>query len=124
MATTGKKFLELSNARTLWITPHALYRIRQQTGVELPVEEAAGLFDAAQQLRPAEMFVLGYRPNHSGRWHRGVQTWYFRFCVDDQEFIAVVQQGRLPGEFIWITTYARSPMSDAFALCRYAALAG
>jgi len=105
MATSGEKFLNLAKAETLTITSHALARITEFSGFEPTQAVARAMFRRAEQLKPHEMFPLGYRPAYVRRKEQGVQSWYFRFHLFNQELIAVIQEGSEPGEYVWVTTY-------------------
>ena len=105
MATTGRKFLRLTKAQEFTISRHALDRVREYSGFDLTHGLASVLFRHSRHLRVDQVLLLGYRPRYGSRLAQGEHTWYFRFRLFRQEFIAVVGEGERPGEYVWVTTY-------------------
>jgi hypothetical protein len=123
MGVTGAKFLELSKAEAFEVAKHALYRLREHTGFRFSEDEALGLFRAARQVRPKQLIWLGYRPAYGRRKANGQKSWYFRTTVAGREVIAVVGEGDLEGQFVWVTTYGRNAQTDQLRAASYEALA-
>ena len=123
MAITGSKFMEVSRAQGLEVSRHALERIAQHTGLEPTEALARTLFQRSRQVKPAQMRLLGYRPAYKQRKDRGVQSWYFRFVLFGEELVAVLQEGALPGEFLWVTTYGPTAQSEQFQWADFGLLA-
>ena len=92
---------------------------REHIGWPVTEDAAFQLFQRGRHLRVAQTFVLGYRPGYVRRLRRGKRSWYFRFEVNGEELIAVVGQGVMPGEFVWLTTYGRTPQSDQYRSATY-----
>lgn len=108
MAISGTKFLALTGARSLRVTPHALERIRQRAGVSLAPAQALDVFGRARHIRCPELRLLGYDPNFLGRRQRGVQSHYFRTELNGRQLIAVLTEDRFGGDPVWVTTCAQS----------------
>ncbi len=123
MASNGRKFLWLNRDRKFLITKHALQRIKDRTGVSISTRQAYNIFLGASQLKQAEMFLLGYRPNYNARYMEGTLSWYFRIDLNDRELIAVVSQKNGGDNLAWVTTYCRDQQNDHLALTHFEALA-
>ena len=123
MAVTGERFLWLYRQSRFLITQHALDRIRDRTGIEINIDQAFSFFQAARQLKPKEMILLGYRPNYTDRCRRGTLSWYFRLQLSNYELIAVVSQSHLAGDLAWVTTYCRNEQNEHLALTTFENLA-
>lgn len=122
MAISGKKFLNVTKARGLSITNHALRRIHQRGGEDLSRKEAAEVFMNARQIRPDKLRLLGYRPGYGRRKSNGEQSWYFRFTLRGSELIAVLTDEPGNRSFAWVTTYGRNAQTDQLAACSYKSL--
>ena len=109
MGISGQRFLQLSQPEVLYITEHALERIGEYGGVSMSRDEALQYLLGARQLKVDEMSRLGYRPGYDRRRECGVSSWYFRFALPGMELIAVLCEGRQPGEMVWVTTYGPNP---------------
>ena len=119
MAVNGERFLRLSRAEALHISRHALDRIDQHVGRYVGREEALDLFCRGTQVRAEGLLQLGYRPAYAGRLARGQRSWYFRFGIEGTELIAVIGQGMLPGEYVWLTTYGRNRQTDQYQVATF-----
>ena len=124
MRITGEKFLKLSRAAELVVSGHALGRVRQHTGASVPLQTALGLFQDARQLRHAEMLLLGYRPRYGLRMRQGQKSWYFRFELAGTELVAVVTEGQLEGQYVWITTYTPNRQTEQLRVAYARAITG
>lgn len=105
MAINGRRFLELEKATSFRITGHAIDRLKEYSGERYEEDEAQYLFFHSEQVSFQIMRELGYKPDFHQRKRKGVQSWYFRFFENHQEFIAVISEGEYLGEFKWVTTY-------------------
>ncbi len=114
MAITGSKFIEVSKAHKLDISRHAMDRIAQHTGLPPTEALARTLFHRSRQVKTGQMWMLGYRPSYVRRLAHGQKSWYFRFVLFGEELVAVVQEGALPGEYLWVTTYGATAQSERF----------
>ncbi|HNZ18577.1 MAG TPA: hypothetical protein PKK44_09640 [Candidatus Hydrogenedentes bacterium] len=114
MAITGKAFMRVSKATRLEISGHALERIAQHTGLQPTRALAQTLFHRSRQVKASQMWALGYRPGYWQRLAGGQKSWYFRFMLFGEELVAVVQEGALPGHYLWVTTYGATPQSDRY----------
>lgn len=123
MAITGSKFMEVSKARTLQISRHAMDRIARHTGLEPTEALARTLFHRSRQVKAGQMWLMGYRPGCVRRKGDGRQSWYFRFVLFGEELIAVLQEGARAGEYQWVTTYGATPQSDLLRCGDYDLLA-
>ncbi|MFO7975034.1 MAG: hypothetical protein R6V12_10420 [Candidatus Hydrogenedentota bacterium] len=123
MAITGSKFMKVSKARKLDITPHAMDRIAQHTGLQPTEGLAHTLFRRSRQVKTGEMRRLGYRPGYARRMANGRKSWYFRFVLFGEELVAVLQEGACAGEYQWVTTYGATPQSDLLRCGDYDLLA-
>ena len=119
MAVTGQKFLDLSKAEEFVVTGHARRRLCERCGKWLDGDEANEAFCCARQVRPPQLLMMGYLPGYGRRLRKGQKSWYFRFVVDGREAIAVVQEGRIEGRYIWITTFGRTRQSDNYQALPY-----
>lgn len=116
MATTGRKFLKLSQAQGLTVSRHALDRMRQYTGLDLHENLAMLLFRHSEYRSPEQVLMLGFRPRYWGRKAEGQKSWYFRFHVSGEELLAVVAEGDRPGEYVWVTTYGVNDQTRHYRL--------
>lgn len=123
MAISGEKFLEVTRARVFRITGHALKRIRERAGRPIGREEAAEAFLEARQVRPEDMYKLGYRPAYGRRKQRGENSWYFRLKLAGRELIAVLTDEGEGEEFCWVTTYGRNAQTNQLQQVEYDNLA-
>ena len=123
MATTGGKFLRLSNATCFTISDHALLRLEEHTDMEPTRGLASVLFEHSRQVNSQEMRLLGYRPAYGRRLMRGEKSWYFRFQVFCQELIAVIGESASPGEYVWLTTYSPNRQTELLRVADFESLA-
>ena len=124
MGITGEKFLTLSRAAEFIVSGHALDRIQQRTGAPVGIETAAEAFQNARQLRYADMLLLGYRPRYGQRIRQGQKSWYFRFELAGTELVAVVTEGQLEGQYVWITTYTPNRQTEQLRVAYARAITG
>ena len=108
----GNTFLHVTKATAFTITPHALDRIGQRVGFRPTAGLAHVWFGRSRQVDYADMLALGYRPGYPRRKRAGKSSWYFRFSVFGEELVAVVGEGRQPGEYVWVTTYGRDAETE------------
>lgn len=123
MAINGKTFLRLNKRNQLKCTNHARQRLLQHTKAKLCERDIAKLFMAARQIKPEQMFLLGFRPNYYGRLARNRPSWYFHAQWDGWEIIFVIGQDRHTEEPVWVTTYGRNSQNDMYAVLEYDQLA-
>ncbi len=116
MGIVGNRFLELSGAKSFIVTTHALERMREFAGFRPTSGLAHVWFSRSRQLSHQEMLQLGYRPSYEHRRAEGIKSWYFRFFVFADEMVAVVGEGEIPGEYIWLTTYGRNLQNDQLSM--------
>ena len=112
MAITGSKFMKVSKANRMEISNHAMDRIAQHTGLRPTEALARTLFHRSRQVKAGQMRLLGYRPAYQRRKNHGQHSWYFRFVLFGEELVAVIQEGPLPGDYLWVTTYGATPQSE------------
>jgi len=123
MAITGSTFMKVSRAQRLDVSGHAMDRIAHHTGLHPTEALARTLFHRSRQLKTSQMRMLGYRPAYEQRKAHGQRSWYFRFTLFGEELVAVVQEGALPGEYLWVTTYGSTPQTDRLRRADFALLA-
>jgi hypothetical protein len=98
------------------ISGHARARLEEHTGLPISKSVAYSLFSRSRHLSVDQVRLLGYRPGYETRLSQGRRSWYFRMHVFGQELLAVIGEGELPGEYVWVTTYAPNPQSHHLRL--------
>ena len=87
------------------------------------IETAAEAFQNARQLRYADMLLLGHRPRYGQRIRQGQKSWYSGFELRGTELVAVVTEGQLERQYVWVTTYSPNNQTEQFRVPPSEALA-
>ena len=123
MGVSGERFLELTRAKGLQISKHALRRLHERTGWHVSEEDSFALFLGARQVSAHEMIMLGYRPAYGRRLRKGQRSWYFRLIVGSGEAVAVIGEAVMEDEYVWLTTYGRNSQTEQLCTATYDRLA-